>query len=132
MAFDELTDDELASERRRIFAGATEAAQLAAAQRLAAELGHLMTAQSVVDTLAVGDTDLPHYDLVKAFEKRWALLVLRLLSGVVVQPTAAVSDARERGATVPEIAEALGLTTQGVYATYRDQVVGRGQRSRTK
>ena len=132
MAFDDLTDDELTSERRGIFVGAVEAAQLAAAQRLAAELGHLMTARDVVDTFVVGEAESPHHDLLKAFEKRWSLLVLRLLAGVVGQPAAAVSDARKRGATVPEIAEALGLTTQGVYATYRDQVVGQGQRSRPR
>lgn len=132
MAFDDLSDDELAAEQRRIHNGALETAQLAAAQRLTVELGNLMTAQSVLDTLALDDADLPHYDLLKAFEKRWALLVLRLLAGIVADPAVAVSDARERGATVPEIAETLGLTTQAVYTRYRTQVVGRGRRQSTK
>lgn len=130
MAFDDLLSDELTSERRHIFAGAVEAAQLAAARRLTAELGHIVDAPQLVEILVTHDTDNSRYDLLKAFEKRWALLVLRLLAGTLLHPAVAVSDARERGATVPENAEALGLTTQGVYATYRDQVVGRGQRSR--
>lgn len=132
MAFDELTDDELTSERRRIFGEALGAARVAAAERLSVELGQIVDAANLVRILMSHDEGDARYDLLRAFEKRWALLVLRLIAGTVVHPSAAVSDARDRGATVPEIADALGLTTQGVYATYRDQVVGRGPRSRTK
>jgi hypothetical protein len=63
------------------------------------------------------------YELLKAFERQWAALVIRIVTPVVADPAAAVSDARDRGVTVAVIAAALGITPQGVYARYADQVV---------
>lgn len=133
MAFDTLTEEELAAERRRICAATIEAAQLAAAGLLVSALGaDIGSAETVVKVLTNSDHNDHRRELLEAFEKRWSLLVLRLLAGTVARPEAAVLDARQRGATVPEIAAALGLTTQGIYAKFRDQIVGQRQPSRQR
>lgn len=63
----------------------------------------------------------PRYELLHAFEKPWALLVVRILA-TVCDPTPAIADARLRGVTVPAIAKTLGVSHQAIYSRYADVV----------
>lgn len=132
MAFHELAADELAAERSRLAAEALTAVRLAATRRLIA--GPVTSAFNPDDAAAVSgiltarDTDDPRYELLQAFEKPWALLVLTLTNGVLEDSSAAIRDARERGVSVAEIAAALGLTENGVYKRYGADVVLRPRR----
>jgi DNA invertase Pin-like site-specific DNA recombinase len=47
----------------------------------------------------------------------------------VTNPAAAIRDARSRGVTVAEIADALGIAHQTVYARYGDQISRRKKTS---
>lgn len=125
VAFDDINDVDLAAARSQVRDATLTAAQLDAAQRLAGDLGGLIDAEAIVEILT-SDADHPHAELVRNFGARWALLVLRLLTGTLTHPAAAVADARRAGATVAQIAAAIGLTPQGLYATYRDHIIGQG------
>jgi hypothetical protein len=122
VAFSDLTDADLATAREEVAAAALRAARRAATSHLLtglpAELGDL---DEVVDVLVARNTGDYRHELLRAFEKPWALLVIRLIA-TVANPVAAVRDARDRGATVPEIASTLDMTPQGVYAAYGDAV----------
>lgn len=126
MAFYELTADETAVERDRIIGATLTAARLAAAQHLIdGPAGAAQDAASVAAILSARDRNDPRYERFSYFEKHWALLALSLVAGVLVDPTPAVRDASVRGATVTEIASALGITENGVYKRYADIVVRR-------
>ena len=49
--------------------------------------------------------------------------MLKLISGVLDDASAAIRDARQRGVSMAEIAAALGITESGVYKCYGNQVV---------
>ena len=85
-------------------------------------------AQDAADVLAARDDNDPRFEALSYFEKPWALLVLRLVARVLADPGAAVRDARARGATVADIAATLGITTNGVYKRFGDNVVRRPRR----
>lgn len=132
MGFDALTDTELANERAAVTSAALDTARRAAARHLLAGLpGDLGQPEAIVKILMTNDIDDDRHELLEAFQKPWSLLALRIVAGTLANPAAAVRDARDRGATVPEIAAALGITTQGVYATYADQVVRRPRPRKT-
>lgn len=141
MAIDDITDDDLRVQRLAVKHAAADAA-LEKARAIAGQylLDHIaavgsaitgsserrgggINVTSVVQTLALRDDADQLYQALLPYERSWALLVVRLLAGGVSEPSAAVRDARDRGATVAQIAAALGITTQGVYATYSDAVV---------
>ena len=126
MAFYELTDDQVSTAQSQIADAALAAARLDATERLiagpAAGAGDPHAARAV---LVTRDNTDGRYELLSAFEKQWALLVLRLLAGVVTDPSAAVRDARDRGATAAEIAATLGITEAAVYKRYANHVVRR-------
>jgi hypothetical protein len=129
VAFNNLTDAELAVERAAIASAALTAARLAAARRLIdgpiSGFGGEIDPEAATAILHTRDSSDQRYEWLAAFEKPWSLLVLKLIAGTIADPTIAIRDARDRGATVADIANALGITTQGVYATYSDAVVRR-------
>lgn len=118
VAFDEFDDDALSIARGRIEEAALDAARITAAERLVSVLGGgSIDPATAVSVLMARDPADDRYDLLKAFEQRWALTVIRLLEPVT-SPAAAIRDARSRGVTVAAIAEALGIAHQTVYARY--------------
>jgi hypothetical protein len=132
MAFHELTAAELADEHSRLVDEALAAARLAAAQRLingpVAGVFEPEDAAAVSAALTARATDEPRYELLEAFERPWSLLVVKLISGVLDDASAAIRDARERGVSLAEIAAALGITASGLYKRYGDHVVLRPRR----
>lgn len=141
MAIDDITDEDLRLQRSAIAHAAADAA-LEKARAIASQylldhiaaVGSAVTGSSerraggidtvsVMRTLAIRDTADQLFVALNPYERSWALLVVKLLAGGVVDPSTAIRDARDRGATVAQIAKALGITTQGVYATYSDAVV---------
>lgn len=124
-----MTDDELATGRTGVAEAAHVAARSAATHHLVKGLSGLVSSLAAgaedAITAALVARDTSAHAWLAPYEAPWALLVLRLLAGTVSDLSRAVLDARERGATVPDIAAAIGITTQGVYATYADQVVRR-------
>lgn len=121
--FDDLTAAQLAADRQAVTRSALYAARLAATRRLIASLpGDLGEPEAVQSVLVDRDATDHRHELLSSFEKAWSLLVIRIVATTVSKPTEAVADARLRGATVPQIATALGITPQGVYSTYGDQV----------
>lgn len=122
VAFDELDDGDLKEGGARIGAAALNAARVVAAERLAAVLPSAGDASTTVEAFMARDPADPLYDLLKGFEQRWALLVVKLLEPVT-NPAAAIRDARTRGVTVASIAEALNIAHQTVYARYGDQII---------
>ncbi|MDD4866110.1 MAG: hypothetical protein PHQ28_02990 [Mycobacterium sp.] len=127
VAFGDLTSEQTATAQRTIADAALESAQLLAAEYLLAGplSGVVNDAEQVANVLRHRLTSDPRFELLHAFEKPWALLVVRLLASVVSDPATAVRDARDRGAGVPEIAETLGITEAAVYRRYPDEVVRR-------
>jgi hypothetical protein len=122
VAFDDLEDDALAAARARVAADALHSARIQAAQPLVSGPGAgAGDATTAVDVLLACNTDDTRYELLRAFEKSWAALVVRILAGVA-DPSAALQDARERGVTVAAIAQALDITQQGVYQRYGELV----------
>ena len=103
----------------RIAAAAFEEARLFATEQLVnGPAAGIITADDALALLVTQNQHDPRYELLAAFEKQWALLTLGLLANVVTDPTPAVRDARNRGATVTDIATTLGITTQAVYKRY--------------
>jgi hypothetical protein len=127
VAFGDLTGEQTAAAQRTIADAALESAQLVAAEYLLAGplSGVVSDSKQVANVLRSRLTSDPNFELLQAFEKPWALLVVRLIAGVVSDPATAVRDARDRGAGVPEIAETLGITEAAVYRRYPKEVVRR-------
>ncbi|XTP38552.1 hypothetical protein ACORG1_34460 (plasmid) [Mycobacterium sp. TJFP1] len=123
MAFDDLSDEALAAASDAVATAALRAARLEAAQRLLAGPGAGAgdDAAGAVEVLIRSDPGDPRYELLHAFEKPWALLVIRILA-TVCDPAPAIVDARRRGVTVPAIAKTLGVSHQAVYSRYADIV----------
>ncbi len=121
VAFHELSDDELSTERGRVADAALDAARQIATRRLIAGPG--AGAGSTEAALAALTSRDQTNELLAAFERPWALLVLHLVSGVLADPAVAIRDARDRGATVAEIADALGVTENAVYKRHGAAVV---------
>jgi hypothetical protein len=130
VAFGDLTSKQAETARSVIADSALESARLLAAEHLLAGpiKGFVDDAQQVADALRDRATSTPRYELLQAFEKPWALLVLKLVASVVSDPASAVREARDRGAGVPEIAVALGLTEAAVYKRFSAEVVRRTRR----
>lgn len=130
-----ISDDDLAAARVNVAGAAHLAARIAATRHLIRGMSGLVgtlaadAEAAVMEAMATRDTSVHAW--LTAYEVPWALMVLRLLAGTVTDVSEAVADARTRGATVPDIAAALGVSTQSVYAAYADQVV-RQRRSSTQ
>ena len=123
MALYGLSDDQAGAARETIAAAALDAARLAAAAHLVSGLADgAGDAASAAAVLTERNTSDPRYALMSAIEKSWALLTLQLVAGVVSDPSPAVRDARDRGATVAEIAATLGITEPAIYKRYSEQV----------
>lgn len=109
--FDDLAPDELAAASTATADAGLFAARAFAVERLidgpAAGLGRPAT---LVKLLIDRDEADPRWERLAPFEQRWALLVLRIVAPVM-DPVAAVADARLRGATWAAIADALGGVT---------------------
>lgn len=130
--FDELGDQELRAVWEAVGDSALQTARLAAATRLLAGpvAGVESDPPALVKLLMRRDADDPRWELVAAFELRWALLVLRLVDGVLKFPIEAVADARRRGATWPAVAATLGVSPQAVGSRFR--AVGGSKRGRPR
>jgi hypothetical protein len=123
-----ITDDELLVGRAAVAEAALGVARKAATHHLTKGLAGLGAVDADAEdaiTDALINRNLAAHAWLSPYEVPWSLLVLRLLSGTVSSLAAPIAEARDRGATVPEIAAAIGITTQSVYATYADQVVRR-------
>ncbi|OHT95585.1 hypothetical protein BKG71_23135 [Mycobacteroides chelonae] len=118
--FDELAGDELLESSLVVVEAGLAAARLAAADRLLAGPAQgLGTAAALADLLMARDAADPRWERLEPFERRWSLLVLRLMDARVKDPSEAVADARRRGATWASIASALGVSTQAVHGRFR-------------
>jgi len=118
VAFDDLTAEDLAAACSRVAADALHSARLVAAECLVAGPGASAgDAATAVDVLARDPAD-SRFELLQAFEKPWAALVIRILAPVA-DPTSAIRDARDRGITAAAIAKALGVTQQALYQNPR-------------
>lgn len=106
-----MTETEIDDAAEKAAAAAYATARRLAAERLAAgpaaPLGE--TADTITNLLMTRDLTDPKMGLLTGFEKDWAILVVAII-GRVMRPTAAVADARRRGATWQSIADALGVT----------------------
>ena len=123
MAFDDLDDSALRNARDRIAEAALTTARLIAAERLSSAIGAgAPDPETVVSVLLARDPADDRYDLLRGFEQRWALMVIKLLEPVT-NPAAAIRDARLRGVTISSIADLLGIASQTVYQRYGDQII---------
>lgn len=124
-----MTDDELRLGRAAVVESAITEARRLATRRVARDLSGLVRAladgaeDAITESLT--SRNFVEQPWLVSYEVPWALLVLTLLSGSIADLSAVVGDARDRGATVPQIAKALGIANQSVYATYGEQVVRR-------
>ncbi|RAV12326.1 hypothetical protein DQP55_11910 [Mycolicibacterium sp. GF69] len=119
MAFDDLSDEDLALATSRVAADALHSARLLAASRLVDGPGcGAGDAATAVDVLLARDPADARYELLQAFEKPWAALVIRILAPVA-DPAPAMQDARDRGVTAAAIAKALGVSQQALYQNPR-------------
>lgn len=131
VAFHEMSDEEAAADAEHVAAAALAAARLTATRKLLAgpAAGLHMSAHDAAEVLTARDDTDSRFEALSYFEKPWALLVLRLVALVLIDPGAAVRDARARGATVADIAATLGVTTNGVYKRFGDNVVRRPRKT---
>jgi hypothetical protein len=130
--FDDLSDTELDDAAADVAAAALKAARLAAAKELVA--GPATGAgrpPAVADLLMSRNSDDPRWERLEPFEQRWALLVIRIAARVI-DPVAAVADARRRGSSWADIASALGVTAPAAHERFASRVraegADRGQR----
>lgn len=119
MAFDDLTAEDLATASSRVAEDALHSARLVAAEYLVAGPGSSVgDATTAVEVLLAQDEADSRYELLRAFEKAWAALTVRILAPVA-DPTPAMRDARDRGVTAGKLAEALGVSQQALYQNPR-------------
>ncbi|MFN6548577.1 hypothetical protein [Mycolicibacterium nivoides] len=124
MAFDDLSAEDLAAASSRVAADALHSARILAAEHLVAGPGAgAGAADSAVEVLLARDSADSRFELLKAFEKAWAILTIRILAPVA-DAAPAIQDARARGVTAAAIAKALGVTQQALYQNprYADMV----------
>ncbi|MFV8142159.1 hypothetical protein ACNQR7_31725 [Mycolicibacterium senegalense] len=122
--YDEPSAAEIQNAGERIAAAALDTARLIAAERLQELLGPAAAdpVATVEAFLARDASSHPKYDVLRAFEQRWALLTIRLLEPTM-NPAAAIRDARSRGVTVQQVAAALKIRPQTVYSRYGDDIL---------
>ncbi|MBU8814113.1 hypothetical protein KL953_35220 [Mycolicibacterium goodii] len=106
--FGDLTTDAIAAHQAAIAADALADARRIASAWLATGPGHGLTHDEITDTLTQRNATDPQYQRLAPFEKRWALLVIRLLRNAM-DATPAVHDAHHRGASWADIGNALGI-----------------------
>lgn len=111
LVFDDPPSQAITDHQDEIASQALTAARRIASTWLASGPGLGLAADQITDTFIQRDAIDPHYLRLAPFEKRWALLVLRLLRGVM-DPTRAVDDAHARGASWRDIGYALGIAHQ--------------------
>lgn len=109
--FDDVAVEELAQHQQNIAADALRSARAIAANYLAIGPGEGLEPERILDALIVRDVSDPLYERLAPFEKRWAILVIRLLHPVT-DPRLAVQEALARGATWAEIGAATGMSRQ--------------------
>jgi hypothetical protein len=118
--FDDVPAGELVEARQMVGDAGLEAARGLATERLVAgPASGLGKPAALVELLLARDVADARWERLGPFELRWSLLVLRLLDGVVKDPSVAVHDARRRGATWVQIAAALGVKTPSAHARFR-------------
>lgn len=117
VVFDDVTDENLAKNRAEITADALTIARRFASQYLAAGPGVGLTADRITNTLLAHDPADADYERLAPFEKRWAVLVIKILSPVA-DPTAAVTYAYARGASWTAIGRALGTSRQSAHKRF--------------
>ncbi|SHU67241.1 Uncharacterised protein [Mycobacteroides abscessus subsp. abscessus] len=116
--FDDLTTDDLAAYRAQIVEDSFKSARHIASTFLANGPGNGLTPQVITDTLLRHDLNDPHYERLAPFEKRWTVLVVRILD-TVADPTLAVRYAHSRGASWSDIGKALGLSRQTAHKRFK-------------
>lgn len=116
--FDELTSDELAAAAADAAGAGLDAARLTAAARLAkGPVSGAGRPAALVKLLMARDETDPKWERLEPFERRWSLLVVRIV-GSVMDPVAAVRDARRRGASWASVGAALGVTVQTAHERF--------------
>lgn len=121
--FEDLAPEVVASHQATIAANALWAARLVASTWLATGPGFGLPTDQITEVLLARDSSDPHYLRLAPFEKRWSLLVIRLLREAM-DPTAAVDDAHARGASWADIGTALGIARQTAHNRFGDKVGG--------
>lgn len=120
LVFDDVPDEELAEHQAQIAAGSLTAARRIASAWLASGPGVGLDPNKITDTLIRRDVADPQYVRLAPFERRWAVLVIRLLRGVM-DPTPAVADAHLRGASWADIGAALGIARITAYKRFSNK-----------
>ena len=120
--FDELTDDELETASGQAAAAGLYSARLAAAERLVNGPGSgAGKPQTVVEALMARDEADPRFERLQPWEERWALLVIKI-AAPVMDPVAAIADARRRGLSWAAIGAALGVSAQSAHTRFAARV----------
>lgn len=117
-----MNDAEIDEAASYVGASALKTARLAAAKKLVA--GPAVGAgrpSAVADLLMSRDESDPRWERLEPFERRWALLVVRIAVRVI-DPVAAVADARRRGSSWADIASALGVTAPAAHERFAARV----------
>lgn len=117
--FGDLTTDAIAAHQADIAADALANARQVASAWLATGPGHGLTHDEITDTLIRRNATDPQYQRLAPFEKRWALLVIRLLRNAM-DATPAVQDAHHRGASWADIGNALGIARATAFNRFSD------------
>jgi hypothetical protein len=108
---------ELARHQAEIAAKALATARRIASTWLASGPGVGLDPDQITDTLARRDVADPQYLRLAPYEKRWVVLVIKLLRSVM-DPTTAVNDAHNRGASWADIGDALGIARVTAYKRF--------------
>ena len=112
--FDDVAADDLARHRAKLAADALGAARAIASAYLADGPGQGLDPAQIAETLVRRDSGDPLYERLAPFERRWAVLVIRLLHPAVAADPA-VKDALGRGVTWADIADAIGTSRQTAF-----------------
>jgi DNA-directed RNA polymerase specialized sigma24 family protein len=115
--FDDVTAEALAEHQTEMVTHALATARHIASTYLADGPGRGLKPDLITDTLIRQQREDPNYDHLAPFEKRWMLLVIRLLDPAI-DPRAAVEYAHMRGASWTDIGAALGLSRQTAHKRY--------------
>ncbi|OHU98194.1 hypothetical protein [Mycobacterium talmoniae] len=119
--FDDLDADAVAAAQHQIATDALAAARAVASGWLADGPGVGLSPDEITRILVRRDVANPQYHRLSPFERRWAVLVIRLIRAAM-DPTPAVADAHHRGASWADIGSALGVARATAYKRFSGKV----------
>lgn len=118
--FEDPSAEEIATQQCTVAAGALDAARHIASAWLATGPGVGLDPDLITATLTRRDVADPQYLRLAPYERRWAILIIRLLRSAL-DPTRAVNDAHKRGASWADIGEALGIARVTAYKRFSEK-----------